>query len=167
MLAWLTIMDFGSDDWIYWHFFTITTNYNSSHTELLLHDVCLTNLRQISGRSPLLTNEFPFYNCQRTEQRSPPPRVPLLLFMSALSRTPCVNSEAETVWFLSVYSLLPGNGLFVAIRCSGNVISEPLLSNGRLLRLHHSGFQPSCHNIFECRMGGRRTVHVTWLLRGL
>jgi hypothetical protein len=29
----------------------------------------------------------------------------------------------------------------VAIRCSGNVITEPLLSNGRLLWLHYSGFQ--------------------------
>jgi hypothetical protein len=35
-------MGSGFDDWIYWHFFTITVNYNSSHTELL-NDVCLTN----------------------------------------------------------------------------------------------------------------------------
>jgi hypothetical protein len=34
-LAWLIIMGFGLDDWIYWHFFTITVNYNSSHIELL------------------------------------------------------------------------------------------------------------------------------------
>jgi hypothetical protein len=33
-----------SDDWVYWHFFTITVDYNSSHIELLLDDVCLTNL---------------------------------------------------------------------------------------------------------------------------
>jgi hypothetical protein len=31
------------DDWIYWHFFTITVDYNSSHIELLLN-VCVTNL---------------------------------------------------------------------------------------------------------------------------
>jgi hypothetical protein len=29
----------GLDDWIDWHFFTITVDYNSSHTELLLNDV--------------------------------------------------------------------------------------------------------------------------------
>jgi hypothetical protein len=29
-------------------------------------------------------------------------------------------------------NLLPGSDSFVAIRCSGNVISGPLLSNGRL-----------------------------------
>jgi hypothetical protein len=29
----------------------------------------------------------------------------------------------------------------VAHRCSGNVITEPLLSNGRPLWLHYSGFQ--------------------------
>jgi hypothetical protein len=28
--AWLIMMDSGFDDWIYWHFFTITLNYNSS-----------------------------------------------------------------------------------------------------------------------------------------
>jgi hypothetical protein len=37
-------MGSGYDDWIYWHFFTITFDYNSSHTELLLNDVRLTNL---------------------------------------------------------------------------------------------------------------------------
>jgi hypothetical protein len=42
-LAWLIIMGSGFDDWICWHFFTITLNYNSSHIELL-NDVCLTNL---------------------------------------------------------------------------------------------------------------------------
>jgi hypothetical protein len=31
-------------------------------------------------------------------------------------------------------NLLPGNDSFLAIRCSGNVISDPLLSNERLLR---------------------------------
>jgi hypothetical protein len=44
-------MGSGPDDWIYWHFFTITVEYNSSHIELLLNDVCLTNLSRISFRS--------------------------------------------------------------------------------------------------------------------
>jgi hypothetical protein len=39
-------MGSGSDDWIYWHIFTITLNYNGSPTELLLNDVCLTNLHE-------------------------------------------------------------------------------------------------------------------------
>jgi hypothetical protein len=66
--------------------------------------------------------------------------------MNAFSRKPFVNSEA-TVLFLSVHKFLPGNDSFVAIQYRENVISEPFLSNGRLLRLHHSGFQPSCQNI--------------------
>jgi hypothetical protein len=37
--------------------------------------------------------------------------------------------------------LLPSNDSFVAIRCSGNVITEPLLTKGRPLLLHYSGFQ--------------------------
>jgi hypothetical protein len=31
-LAWLIIEGSGFDDWIYWHFFTITINYDSSHS---------------------------------------------------------------------------------------------------------------------------------------
>jgi hypothetical protein len=48
--------------------------------------------------------------------------------------------------------LLPSNDLFIAIGCSGNVVTEPLLSNGRTLRLHYSGFQPSCHNMQPFRL---------------
>jgi hypothetical protein len=47
-LAWLIIMGSRFRDWIYWHFFTITVNYDSSHIELLLNDVCLTNLYEES-----------------------------------------------------------------------------------------------------------------------
>jgi hypothetical protein len=45
-LAWLIIMGSGFGDFIYWHFFTITVDYNSSHIELLLNDVCLANLSE-------------------------------------------------------------------------------------------------------------------------
>jgi hypothetical protein len=37
-------MGSGFDDWVYCHIYTITVDYNSSHTELLLNDVCLANL---------------------------------------------------------------------------------------------------------------------------
>jgi hypothetical protein len=37
------IMGSGFDDWVYWHCFTITLDYNSSHIELFLNDVCLGN----------------------------------------------------------------------------------------------------------------------------
>jgi presenilin-like A22 family membrane protease len=47
-LALLIIMGSGFDDWIYWHFFTITVSYKSSHIELLLNDVCLMNLYEQS-----------------------------------------------------------------------------------------------------------------------
>jgi hypothetical protein len=42
------IMGSGFDDWVYWNFFTITVSYNSSHIELLLNEVCLTNLYEES-----------------------------------------------------------------------------------------------------------------------
>jgi hypothetical protein len=37
-------MGSGFDDCVYWHFFTATVNYNSSHIELLPNDPCVTNL---------------------------------------------------------------------------------------------------------------------------
>jgi hypothetical protein len=37
-------MGSGFDDWVLWHFFTITVDYNSSDIEALLNDVCLANL---------------------------------------------------------------------------------------------------------------------------
>jgi hypothetical protein len=49
-------MGSGFGDWVYWHFFTITVDYSSSHIELLLHDVCLINLSRISDWSLLLSN---------------------------------------------------------------------------------------------------------------
>jgi hypothetical protein len=36
-------MGSGFDYWVYWHFFTITVGFNSSHIEFLLNGVCLTN----------------------------------------------------------------------------------------------------------------------------
>jgi hypothetical protein len=56
-------MDYGFDDWIYWHFFTITVDYNSSHIELLLNDVCLTNLTHLELISTTRIHESAaFYN---------------------------------------------------------------------------------------------------------
>jgi hypothetical protein len=44
----LIIMCCAFEDSVYWHFFTIAVNYYSSHIELLLNDVCLTNLSEES-----------------------------------------------------------------------------------------------------------------------
>jgi hypothetical protein len=51
-------MGSGFDDWVYWHFFTITVNYKSSHIELL-NDVSLKNLSLISHCFEC-TNELAF-----------------------------------------------------------------------------------------------------------
>jgi hypothetical protein len=48
--AWRIIMGCIFDDWVYWYFFTITVDYNSSDIELLLNDVCVTNLSLVSDR---------------------------------------------------------------------------------------------------------------------
>jgi hypothetical protein len=55
-------MGSGFDDWVYWHFLTITVDYNSSHIELVLNSH--TNVLQLLYKEPLtalndvcLTNE--------------------------------------------------------------------------------------------------------------
>jgi hypothetical protein len=140
-LVWLIIMGYELDDWIYWHFFTITVNYNSSHIELLLNDVCLTNL---SEESLKFTNELPFITATRTEYKSPCRTLKCPLLFCVIR---CSGNTSNSSPVCCHGNLLPGKDSFIAILCSGNVISEPLLSNGHLLRLHHSGFQLSCDNI--------------------
>lgn len=73
--------------------------------------------------------------------------------MNVLPRKSCVNSQA-TAWLFRCYPLLWNISYlttcydsFVVVRCNGKFISNPLLSNWRVLQLHHSGFQPSCHTI--------------------
>jgi hypothetical protein len=80
-----------------------------------------------------------FYNSGRTEERPPPRTVRLLLCFSRCYET-SVNLVA-TLWFLQVYSLLR-NALLasrciamdysVSILCRGNVLTEPLSSNGHI-----------------------------------
>jgi hypothetical protein len=57
VLAWLIIMGSGLGDWIYWHFFTITVNYNSHtfNSFWMPHDSCLTNLYEESLKGPWLS----------------------------------------------------------------------------------------------------------------
>jgi hypothetical protein len=129
-------MGSGFDDWIYWHFFTITDNYNSSHIELpwttsiwrISMNESLTNLLNSRMNSLLYLPRGPNV-CHHVEE------------LIVLCYSVCCHGN------LVFNSLLPGNDSFIVIRCSGNLISESLLSNGRLLRLRHSGFQPSCHII--------------------
>jgi hypothetical protein len=62
-------MGSGFKGWVYWHFFTVTVNYNSSHIDLLLSDVCLANaLWGISDRL-ICTNDLPFITATRSEYK--------------------------------------------------------------------------------------------------
>jgi hypothetical protein len=250
------------DDWVYWHLFTNTVDYNSSHIELLLNDVCLTELSEefftalnesecyvtTDSQSAILSwNKAPFlglrpdiYYCltvaglliwgtlsdesmvlsftiaagprQRSHFRvrvpwdswpyftvsdsrfpfsSPPTtrRFTVDVFNAASTRvciectnelpfitarrpeykSPCRTFNCTLLlcwlsWKSRAWQFAPGDDSFVAIRCSGNVISEPLLSNRRLIRLHHLGFQPSCHNIASY---GREARITNWEVRTL
>jgi hypothetical protein len=62
--AWLIIIGSRFDDWVYWHFFRITVDYNSSHSELFLNvsEESLTNLRLIST-TPLISLLLEFTKC--------------------------------------------------------------------------------------------------------
>jgi hypothetical protein len=63
-------MGSGLDEWMYWLFFKIIVNYNSSHIELLLNDICLMNPYEES-MTPVWISRIhkwtPFYNCERTK----------------------------------------------------------------------------------------------------
>jgi hypothetical protein len=109
--------------WIYWHFFTIKVNYNSSHTELLLNDVCLTNAQKnlwpISDES--LTTEIFWTELtfMQTECRSPSRTVscPMLFSVHPLLRN-VYQSRGNALIYTSV---------LVATK---RAFSEPLSSNG-------------------------------------
>jgi hypothetical protein len=95
-------MGSGFDDWVYWHFFTITVNHKSSHIELLLNSVSLMNLYEESVINLGLVSTIPrnyestaFYNCH-----------------AARIEVTVSNSS-------SVLLCCHGNA-FVSIRCSGN-----------------------------------------------
>jgi hypothetical protein len=48
VFAWLMTVGSRFDDWVYWHFFTITIYYNSSHIELLSNAVWRTSVKNLS-----------------------------------------------------------------------------------------------------------------------
>jgi hypothetical protein len=116
----------NNEFWIYWHFITVTVDYNSPHIELLLNDVWLTNALRRLSHAIECTNQLPFIIPTQPEYKSPCRTVNCPLLFCLLSRESCVSN------------LIPGNDSFVVIHCNGNVISDPLLSNELPLRLHHS-----------------------------
>jgi hypothetical protein len=85
--VWLITMGSRFDDWVYWHFFTITLDHNSSHIELLLN-ICLTDLYEESlmNLGLISRSALPFITFTRPGWKSLSPRVPLLFFMNPLSR---------------------------------------------------------------------------------
>jgi hypothetical protein len=127
--------------WITSVFSSIVTN---NEWRILAHTSnCLD--RRPSGESLQFTNPLSFITSTRPWWKLPPPRYPLLCFMNALSRKQYINSPSNSLVSVAtkhlVFSdLLPGSYSFAVICCNWNVISDLLLSNGRLLWLHHSGF---------------------------
>jgi hypothetical protein len=51
-------MGSGFVDRVYWHFLTITVNYNSSHIEFSLNNVCLANHYEETLNALLLTSHY-------------------------------------------------------------------------------------------------------------
>jgi hypothetical protein len=129
------------DDGVYWHFFTITVNYNSSHNELHFWTTSplLMPMRNLSLLSESRTNLYyyfdlstllfwihestAFYNLPRTSESPPCWTVNFLWYP--------VGCHGNLVFI----NLLPGNDSLAAICCNGNVITEPLLSKGHLAPL--------------------------------
>jgi hypothetical protein len=121
-IPWRIIMGSGLYNWIYWYFFSITINYNSSESmaayDSLDYKCLLFYCVECRKNNPLrMPNDWTLVTertSRRTEYKSPCLTVPLL---------------------------------FCFIRCLGNVFAGPLPSNRFPLWLHYSGFQASCHII--------------------
>jgi hypothetical protein len=73
--------------------------------------------------------------------------------------TNCSHGTSELDWLVFITTLHGPNrkhrsqqflNCCLRIRCRGNLFTEPLPSNGRLLWLHYSSLQGSCHSIFRC-----------------
>lgn len=80
------------------------------------------------------------------------------IFHESVVSESCVDSPSSSLFFQVLYiatkhlmfsNLLLGNCSFTVMCCNKNEISDLLLSNGLLLRLHHSDFQLSFHNIYD------------------
>jgi hypothetical protein len=69
------------------------------------------------------------------------PSVLLLVVTGILCLATCYSTTTRSLLFVVTETSLCLHSL------RGN-ITESLLSNGHLLRLNHSGFQPLCHSIF-------------------
>jgi hypothetical protein len=54
---------------------------------------------------------------------------------------------------------------WLRIQCRRNLFAEPLPSNGRLLMLHYSSLQASCHNIFNMQWEPKSPYRRRWTCR--
>jgi hypothetical protein len=100
--------------------------------------------RNISKSSSVIFCFICYYGTSRT--------VPLLFSVSSfttkrLEQFLCYSVLSVAMKHVVICNWIPGSDSFIAIHCSENVIFDPLLSNGRLLRLQYSGFRSSCHKI--------------------
>jgi hypothetical protein len=115
-VPWRIITGSGLDDWIYWHFFTITISSQS----MTLHD----------SLHSLLDYERLLFHCDEWRSSTHTLNSFWMNYDSFItSRRPQYKSPCQTVSLLfcslsrqSVFSdLLPSNNSFVVIRCSGNL----------------------------------------------
>jgi hypothetical protein len=83
-----------------------------------------------------------FYNSERTEDRTLHPTV-RVLFCFILCHGNMLTEPLSSSGLFRVYSLSCKLVLSLWQPC----VSEPLPNNERPLRIHHSGFQPSCHTV--------------------
>jgi hypothetical protein len=143
-VPWLIITGSGFDDWIYWHFFTITINYNSSN------------------RWASKTRSIPYWT---TSVFSSAVSNLVLIYES-------VTSSASVVRWLTLHSGTLDS--LTNVKWLNSLSDQPFITRGqtdersqprtihlllrifvaagmclpkRCLAMDHSGFQASCHNI--------------------
>jgi hypothetical protein len=124
-------------DQVYWHFFTITINYNSSHIKLPMNDDCLTNLGLICSWIHKWT---PFYNFHGA-------RTAVLCYSvvtGILCLVTCYVATTRLLLFIVAGTWFPS-------RCS----ATDIYSGSTIPDL-----QPSCHTTKCCPLVKETQIHV-------
>jgi hypothetical protein len=131
IITWLTITGSGLDDWVYWHFFTITINYYSSQSIFSL-------TAEVSFHSASRSTT----DCKHDRENKRPSLSPITLQHGPPRKHfPCPATDTIYCWQGVLTDILPSNGRpTVVTRLSGKMITGSLPSNGYALKYRYTYF---------------------------
>jgi hypothetical protein len=122
-LSWLVIVSSGFDDWIYWHFFTITINYDSLQSVTLYESL-----------HSLLNHERFLFHCDEWRKKN---FCSLITFycsttdwlLQSRSLLPATSQHGHS-WHRAPLGPMPSNGLFRF--ATGMCLAKYCLADGHI-----------------------------------